>query len=729
LQDTCFSKLHEYEKAGREHVQQLRNAITAIDEELWIDVNVRVAGLSEPVSWTSKKLQSLFDSIWGAYQGPRNRKLDRRIDALSDLECQALKKAYHNRHVLYEPGYKDGPYLANCVRPMKVRVPLPAFQEKVAKVWIYDKKPCIDTSISEATALSLVLGMRLKDHHDGRVTGYGAFGMSLSCQHFGPFGRLHLAYSSDFGDILEKPMGSGYSTLFAKHLACGALPLEQETDSSGGRRTMTLFVDDKIREAIQEGNNLNFCHQSRRYDRAINTLRQLPSSSLSAIYNEQQECDRKPGYSITINRKKDGAQFGMQWWDAVAGIAFGGLVPQTTWELANIVRFTVCGGDSIWGNFRDFAEVLQKLIKKVHKMAKGAHSDQTGSKIRRKKKDAHFDGPHLFGKYKLRGKRGHFGEKCQSMSYSGSYEKTPLLDVRTASRVFSVYMTLLECITAQYQRSYPQKPGGSPEFREKDCETTHQYGGSPVDDIYAACCIELDFAYRKALTRANKKILIGIEPRPHPFSNSPPSESHPKRESPPKLFTAGKDLSDSDISESKSESPLPPKLKATDCKKTGTRVGVTEITKQPRSGKNRSLEQQQADLLKVCNHKHDLLETQDLGLVQEIQKLLDDIKNENDEYAFCPYRCGKIAKFIIVAWAHQVQILEWDEEGDKGSTRGKENERGEEKRPKEDIQKGGDEKNKFDDKESWLKYRELNVDYSVMPSVDNFPDISALGGA
>jgi hypothetical protein len=144
--------------------------------------------------------------------------------------------------------------------------------------------------------------------------------MSLSCEDFGPFGRLHIAYSNDFGDILEKPMGSGYSTLYAKHLACGALPLGRKDDSSGGRRTMTLFIDDTIRGAIQKGKILSFAGHSHPDNKAINNLRQLPSSTFTAIYNkkpeEQDKCKEKLPGTLTISSKADfisACNGGMPW--------------------------------------------------------------------------------------------------------------------------------------------------------------------------------------------------------------------------------------------------------------------------------------------------------------------------------------------------------------------------------------------------------------------------------
>jgi hypothetical protein len=139
-------------------------------------------------------------------------------------------------------------------------------------------------------------------------------------------------------------MGSGYSTLFAKHLACGALPLGEVQVQETGLRTMTILIDGSTLQAIKVGKRISFSHHSGRDNRAINTLYGMPSSTFTAVYAHPELKDDEESVgqiSIPLHR------FYTQWWQAVAGIAFGGLVPQTTWELAEVVKFTACGG--LWG--------------------------------------------------------------------------------------------------------------------------------------------------------------------------------------------------------------------------------------------------------------------------------------------------------------------------------------------------------------------------------------------
>jgi hypothetical protein len=79
-------------------------------------------------------------------------------------------------------------------------------------------------------------------------------------------------------------MGSGYSTLFAKHLACGALPLGEVQVQETGLRTMTILIDGSTLQAIKVGKRISFSHHSGRDNRAINTLYGMPSSTFTAVY-------------------------------------------------------------------------------------------------------------------------------------------------------------------------------------------------------------------------------------------------------------------------------------------------------------------------------------------------------------------------------------------------------------------------------------------------------------
>jgi hypothetical protein len=85
----------------------------------------------------------------------------------TDLERQTQQRVYLDRHVLYEPSFRDGPYLVNCVRPLDGKT-LQHTVEKANNIWIYNYNPCINTYTHDLSALVFMLGMKLEDN--SRVT-------------------------------------------------------------------------------------------------------------------------------------------------------------------------------------------------------------------------------------------------------------------------------------------------------------------------------------------------------------------------------------------------------------------------------------------------------------------------------------------------------------------------------------------------------------------------------
>jgi hypothetical protein len=85
--------------------------------------------------------------------------------------------------------------------------------------------------------------------------------------------------------MLERPMGSGYSMLFAKHLAYGCLPFGLDIyDGMSGWDTLTIAVNGNIPEAIQTGKHLDFTKPRDEFTtKAMDTLDRMPSSTFSNI--------------------------------------------------------------------------------------------------------------------------------------------------------------------------------------------------------------------------------------------------------------------------------------------------------------------------------------------------------------------------------------------------------------------------------------------------------------
>jgi hypothetical protein len=122
----------------------------------------------------------------------------------------------------------------------------------------------------------------------------------------------------------------------------------------------------------------------------------------------------------------------------------------------------------------DYFNQLQGLLDLVHQ-----------------KLDPIVDHFHLFGKYEI---RGALQKDYKSSLYPCNYLPSRRLDMRSVARVFSCYMTLLECAVAQYQR-----------FHRPDIKSGDDTGGqSPVDHILDACSKELEIVYYEAVRDQRK---------------------------------------------------------------------------------------------------------------------------------------------------------------------------------------------------------------------------------
>jgi hypothetical protein len=168
------------------------------------------------------------------------------------------------------------------------------------------------------------------------------------------------------------------------------------------------------------------------------------------------------------------------WWQAVAGIAFGGLVPQSTWSLVAAVRFTTLGGLK-WD--KDCLISIQHLVGVVHDRAV-ERNDHNGEKKRLRER------LHLFGKYRARATVS--SRHKESVIEPNSCVESRGLDTRTADRVFLWYMTLLECVTAQYLHQAAED--------EKKTPT------DSAEEIFQGCSKQLEVAYKNAVDTKNPDI-------------------------------------------------------------------------------------------------------------------------------------------------------------------------------------------------------------------------------
>ncbi|RHZ52475.1 hypothetical protein CDV55_102082 [Aspergillus turcosus] len=301
-------------------------------------------------------------------------------------------------------------------------------------------KPCIKVSREELCGLALVLGIRFRwDQRSSVFKGEGAFGLDMSVSYAQSDGHWRLSLNQIPRRPRHKPSkGSGYIPLFAIYMACGLIPFTREIENTGGW-IKAVYVSQDVLKAIRSGSGI-IDTDSALAD-AIEYLRRLPTSTFAQAWPHSGVAGIAQGiHAGEIKNKKKTTLVGT-WWGTVSGIAFGGLVPQTTREVKEAVAFTMTGlyklADKQWGLEKNAAgnisctEALERLENIVHSEAKGLN---------------------LFGEYV--NDRGNWPDanyaiKCQNTN--------------DAAAVFGRYMTLLERLVALY-RGAAQTP-----HQRRDC--------------------------------------------------------------------------------------------------------------------------------------------------------------------------------------------------------------------------------------------------------------------
>jgi hypothetical protein len=363
------------------------------------------------------------------------------------------------RSRFYSPGDKQ---LVNCCKSLKFvesqSSNYPSRRRRmgltnIESTWLHGRKPCVATSREELAALGLVLGLSLRMNERALIlSGVGAFGTSLYATQDDGTWKVHLSQGSRITRHLPSP-GSGYTTLMAKHLACGSLPFADSTDW-----IKSIYLTDDVLQWIREGKCIqdvqSFGGPSLEY------LRRLPGAKqIDAFYGEgTQETDASRVGTILNSKQSpvmspEAASQRFTWAHAVVGIAFGGLVPQASENLAEAVKFTIAGTPG------KYIDELEGLVNALHHH----HFEVSGVANRMRSLEAILSvDPH--GKEELmmeldsiRAGKGIFGEhvttRCLAMEGVDFVNYTTPPEARNASprdaaAVFARYMTLLERLAA-----------------------------------------------------------------------------------------------------------------------------------------------------------------------------------------------------------------------------------------------------------------------------------------
>lgn len=284
--------------------------------------------------------------------------------------------------------------------------PESTWADDLRKVSVQKGQSYIEIAAEELAALSFVLGIpiALGDNSESTdLESLGAFGISLR-SHRSPDGVHHLHFDYRQRDILQRPSkGSGYSTIFAKNLACGSLPFAQDDNV-----THAIFVNQAAVKSLRRGLStanatVNVLTPQTEY------LSRLPSSKASHFYQIS------PPNTHSVNATL------ITFPAAVASLPFtGGLASMASLYLISAVRFTASGGLAL-------GKLLQRLEDLIHKVHRHAPSLE------------------LFGEYLSDSNRRHWIKTAGYMDYLPSTYDT---DIPTGVARVGRYITLLERITA-----------------------------------------------------------------------------------------------------------------------------------------------------------------------------------------------------------------------------------------------------------------------------------------
>jgi len=103
-------------------------------------------------------------------------------------------------------------------------------QQKTTRIWNHQGSPAIRISKEEIATLGLILGIKIENRHKTFAPeGRGGFGTCLTLNKLRGLTVLRLIQRSDHPSIINTRGGSGYSILFAKHLACGYIPFARDS--------------------------------------------------------------------------------------------------------------------------------------------------------------------------------------------------------------------------------------------------------------------------------------------------------------------------------------------------------------------------------------------------------------------------------------------------------------------------------------------------------------------
>ncbi|KAK3990080.1 hypothetical protein QBC44DRAFT_326154 [Cladorrhinum sp. PSN332] len=331
-------------------------------------------------------------------------------------------------------------YLESGIRRLSARPQAGSKDEgkglaRLKPAWMVGKRPCIPVTREELAAMSLIMGMPIKHDNAGFYSGIGAYGLSIDIAHTDAGWKLSLFKGSRIPRHAPS-MGSGYTSLMAKHLACGSIPFDELQDC-----VRSVYMTDDVLDGIKAG--LCITDTQAYGGQSLEFLRRLPGDkAVDAYYLVASAANSTDPGSILngVNR-----QVG-RWAKLITGIAFGGLVPQADKNVIEAVKLTLAGT-----NLDGCVQCLEPLIDMLH----AAIPKQQP--------------PHDDDELDIFGERVASRNRTTGFMYVNhtfpSTDKNP----RDAASTFARYMNLLEHILARAPS--PANPG--PDSQPSDAVFDH----------------------------------------------------------------------------------------------------------------------------------------------------------------------------------------------------------------------------------------------------------------
>jgi hypothetical protein len=440
-------------------VPSLEHLFEDADRGLWTSATLdHMYDVQAELSWVP-----LYEAVFGemvrlgggdargiTYYGSQLRAVFRNIQSVKH-KIDHTTKSFRWRDMLLRRGK-----LVSCIRELpEVDIGTDNRAEPVAEsveerfkklqpVWITGNKPCIGVTREELVALALFAGMKIeRSAHGLHYSGIGPFGLSIDLIHTDADWRLSLIRGSRIPRHAPS-LGSGYTLLMAKHLACGSIPFQRSPSW-----VRSVYLRDDVLSAIKAG---HFIIDIQSYGGpTLEFLRRLPADkAVDAFYGVSAQAvngaknNPPPGTIMTAR----GTEVG--WSYVVAGIAFGGLVPQAHPNVIEAVRFTTAG------------TFVESCIQQIENLVDALH---------RRQKAHRFD---VFGPF-VSERCGRQGHSFVNYTYP-STENHP----RDAAAIFARYMNLLEHVVA--------------------------LTGYSVDEVFEAVVANLDRVYQSRITSTEQAI-------------------------------------------------------------------------------------------------------------------------------------------------------------------------------------------------------------------------------